>query len=183
MRIAAGRFKGRPLPSARSARPVPGRLKTSLFSVLAPRLEGAHVLDVCAGVGGLGLEALSRGAAQVLLLDRDQGAVRALNAWIQRAGVGRAARARRRDALRGSLPEGPFDLVFLDPPFAFWEGSGTARLLARSVERLAPDGLLVLKLPGKMDLPEDPRWRVLRHTHVASTAYALLAAPESDPAS
>lgn len=176
MRIAAGRFKGRPLPAARAARPVPGRLKTSLFSVLGPRLDGARVLDLCAGTGGLGLEALSRGARDVLLLERDPGAVRALNAWIARAGAAGQARARRRDALRGGLPEGPFDLVFLDPPFAFWSGAGVSRLLARGVGRLAPGGLLVVKLPGKTDLPADPRWRVVRHTRVASVAYALLAA-------
>ncbi len=178
MRIGAGLYKGRSLPRARAARPVPGRLKTSLFSVLAPRLDGARVLDLCAGVGGFGLEALSRGAAEVILWERDAGAVRALDAWIERVGASDRARATRRDALRAGLPDGPFDLVFLDPPFAFWEGPGVAAVLRRAVATLAAEGRLVLKLPGKMDLPGDPAWRVERHTAVASVAYALLAPAE-----
>ncbi len=175
MRISAGRFKGRRLPAVRSARPVGGRLKTSLFSVLAPRLEGARVLDLFAGIGGLGLEALSRGAADVLLLEKDAHAVRALQAWIREAGVDAEARAQRRDLLRGGLPAGPFDVVFLDPPFALWEGPEAARLIARGVACLAPEGILVLKIPERMDLPEDPRWTVLRRTAAASAAYALVA--------
>ncbi len=152
-----------------------GRLKTSLFSVLAPRLEGARVLDLCAGVGGLGLEALSRGAAEVLLLEKDPRAVRALSAWIDAAGVREEARAQRRDVTRGGLPAGPFDLVFLDPPYALWEGGGAARLIRRALGCLGPEGLLVLKIPERMDLPEDPAWTVVRRNAVASAAYALLA--------
>jgi 16S rRNA (guanine966-N2)-methyltransferase len=174
MRIAAGRFKGRRLPRPRSARPVSGRLKTSLFSVLAPRLDGARVLDLCAGVGGLGLEALSRGAASVLLLERDGATARDLAAWIREAGAEGQAEARRRDVLRGPLPSGPFDLIFFDPPFPFWKGGQVTSSLAAAFERLAPDGRVVLKLPAKMDVPADPRWAVERHVRVASTAYALL---------
>ena len=174
MRIEAGRFKGRQLPRARGARPVPGRLRRSLFSVLAPRLEGARVLDLFAGVGGLGLEALSRGAAEVVLVDQDGAAVRELQAFLETVGATDEGRALRRDALRGTLPAGPFDLVFVDPPFPLWDGPEGAALLARAVGVLAPDGLLVLKIPARLALPEDPRWTERRRREVGTVAWALV---------
>ena len=175
MRIIAGRFKGRRLPEAHEARPVGGRLKTSLFGVLTPYLEGSRVLDLFAGVGGFGLEALSRGAAEVVLVEKDARAVQALQDWLAAAGVGPQAQVLRRDLCSGGLPEGPFDLVFLDPPFVLWEGPEATRLMALAVARLAPQGLLVLKIPERMDLPEDPRWYVVRRSAVASAAYVLIA--------
>lgn len=174
MRIEAGRFKGRQLPKAREARPVPGRLRRSLFGVLAPRLEGARVLDLFAGVGGMGLEALSRGAAEVILVDRDGAAVRELQAFLERVGAATEGRAIRRDVLRGALPAGPFDLVLVDPPFPLWDGPEGALLLARAVAVLAPDGLLALKIPAPLALPEDRRWRLVRRREMGSVAWALL---------
>lgn len=175
MRISAGRFKGRRLPAVGAARPVGGRLKTSLFSVLGADLDAARVLDLCAGVGGFGLEALSRGAREVLLLDIDPKAVKALRDWIEAVGATAEARVERRDVVRGKLPEGPFDVVFLDPPYALWEGEQVLQMIRRGLACAGPEGLLVLKIPEQMDLPEDPGWRVVRRTAVASAAYALLA--------
>jgi 16S rRNA (guanine966-N2)-methyltransferase len=176
MRIEAGRFKGRQLPRARAARPIPGRLRRSLFGVLAPRLEGARVLDLFAGVGGMGLEALSRGAAEVVLVDHDGAAVAALQQFLETVGAADEGRALRRDALGGALPAGPFDLVFLDPPFALWEGPQGHDLLARAVAVLAPDGLLALKIPARQVLPADGRWQEQRRREVGSVAWALVAA-------
>ncbi|MDA1195875.1 MAG: RsmD family RNA methyltransferase [Planctomycetota bacterium] len=175
MRIQAGRLKGRALPVPRGARPASGRLKTSLFSVLAGYIDGARVLDLCAGAGALGLEALSRGAASVVLVDREPRTVKGLRAWLAEADREGRGDARRGDVLRGPLPPGPFDLIFLDPPFVLWEGSEAATMVGRAVSLLAPEGLLACKLPAKSPLPEDPRWRLVRHTAVASAAYALLA--------
>ncbi len=177
MRIHSGRLKGSPLPVAQGARPVGGRLKVSLFSVLAGHLPDARVLDLCAGVGGLGLEALSRGAGSVVLVDRDPQACAALEAWIARVDPGGGASVLQADALAGPLPPGPFDLVFLDPPFVDWEGPTALAMLRRSVATLATEGLLVCKLPAKTHVPEDPAWRIVRRTAVASAAYALLALP------
>ncbi|MDJ0974186.1 MAG: RsmD family RNA methyltransferase [Planctomycetota bacterium] len=174
MRIGAGRFKGRALPPARDARPVPGRLRTSLFNALAPHLDGAHVLDLCAGVGGLGLEALSRGAAHVTLVDRDRGAVRALAAWIDAAGADDEAEALQADVLEDPLPLGPYDLVLADPPFAFWEDERGATLIARALGVLAQDGRLVLKLPANLPFEVRQGAEIERRRAMGSVAYLWL---------
>ena len=181
MRIHSGRLKGRPLPTPRGARPIGGRLKVSLFSVLAPFLPGARVLDLCAGAGAMGLEALSRGAREVILVDKDPRTVKGLRDWIRKVDPRGGASARRGDAAAGPLPEGPFDLVLLDPPFPAWEGPPAARMIARAVERLGPEGFVACKVPAKADLPADPRWEVVRRKAVASAAYALLVPTGGDP--
>ena len=71
--------------------------------------------------------------------------------------------------------------MFLDPPFPLWEGPEAAALLARAVGVLAPDGLLALKIPAALALPEDPRWRLLRRREVGSVAWALVGAAGSEP--
>jgi 16S rRNA (guanine966-N2)-methyltransferase len=140
VRIGAGRFRNALLPRAGpDVRPVPARVRQSLFSVLLPRIEGAAVLDLCAGVGGLGLEALSRGAGRVILVDSDPRTVEALNRWIRERGLTGEAAALRRDARRGGWPPGPYDIVFLDPPFDAWTRPDDARaLVAGAVGALAP---------------------------------------------
>lgn len=177
MRIEAGRFRGRSLPRARGARPVSGRLRRSLFGVLASRIAGARVLDLFAGIGAMGLEALSRGAGEVVLVEKDVRAVTALRRWIEAAGAAGEARAVRLDLLGGKFPTGPFDLVLLDPPYGLWERPEvSAALLARAVGVLAPGGLVVLKLPGRQAVPEDVRWRLAERREVGSAAWALVEA-------
>jgi len=174
VRIAAGRFKGRRLPEVRGARPVGGRLKTSLFSVLAERVEGARVLDLCAGVGGLGLEALSRGARHVTLVELQPETAAGLRAFLRQTGCESEAEVRVLDALGGELPVGPFDLIFLDPPFEAWQGSDPATLLGRPLRVLAPEGVLIAKVPARLRVPSVPGFRLERRTKVASVAYLLL---------
>jgi 16S rRNA (guanine966-N2)-methyltransferase len=175
MRILAGRFKGRALPVVGEARPAGARLRTSLFSVLAPVLAGARALDVCAGAGALGLEALSRGARHVTLVDVDPRVVAALAAWLAKVGAGEDARALRADALRGPWPPGPFHLVFLDPPFPFWQDERAARLLAHARGVVAPDGRAVVKLPARHRPAEDPAWEVIDRRAAGDAAFAILA--------
>lgn len=174
MRIEAGRWKGRILPRVHGARPAGARLKKSLFSVLAARLPGARVLDLFAGAGALGLEAASRGAAEVVLVEQNGATVRQLARWLRAAGAGADVELLRRDARRQALPAGPFDLVFLDPPFAFWREDGGRRILARAVALLAPQGRLALKVPGGAAVAEDPRWEVERRRDVGSVAWVLV---------
>jgi 16S rRNA (guanine(966)-N(2))-methyltransferase RsmD len=122
-RIIAGEAGGRRLvvPAGEAVRPTSDRVKESVFSALGPgRLVGARVLDLYAGSGALGLEALSRGAAEALLVDRDPAAARAIRANIETLGFeGRAVfRQGPVTALLAGAPLGdPFDLALLDPPY------------------------------------------------------------------
>jgi 16S rRNA (guanine(966)-N(2))-methyltransferase RsmD len=122
-RIIAGEAGGRRLavPGGEAVRPTSDRVKESLFSALGPgRLVGARVLDLYAGSGALGLEALSRGAAEALLVDRDKAAAAAIRANVATLGFeGRAVlrQAAVATVLGGPRPGEPFDLALLDPPY------------------------------------------------------------------
>ena len=122
-RIIAGEAGGRRLavPPGEAVRPTSDRVKESLFSALGPgRLVGARVLDLYAGSGALGLEALSRGAAEALLVDRDPAAARAIRANVETLGFDGRAVVRQvpvATLLTGPPPGDPFDLALLDPPY------------------------------------------------------------------
>ncbi|MCL2769267.1 MAG: 16S rRNA (guanine(966)-N(2))-methyltransferase RsmD [Solirubrobacterales bacterium] len=123
MRVIAGRWGGRELraPAGRNTRPTAARVREALFAMLEP-LEGATVLDLFAGTGALGIEALSRGAARAVFVERDGGAVRALRGNLSALGVGgEEARVRRQDvavALGAARRAGEtYDLVLIDPPY------------------------------------------------------------------
>jgi 16S rRNA (guanine966-N2)-methyltransferase len=126
VRIIAGEFRGRRLltPKGRSIRPTSDRVREALFSVIAPHVAGAHVLDLFAGTGALGLEALSRGAAQAVFVDHDTEAIRLIAENIRLCGVEDRVRVLQRpilpslDTLAKERPDPErFDLVFLDPPY------------------------------------------------------------------
>jgi 16S rRNA (guanine966-N2)-methyltransferase len=142
-RIIAGEAGGRRLavPPGERVRPTSDRVKESVFSALGPgRLVGARVLDLYAGSGALGLEALSRGAAKAMLVDRDPAAARAIRTNIETLGF--AHRAVLRVAavatlLGGPAPEEPFDLALLDPPY----DSGSPEL-EEILDRLGSQGWL-----------------------------------------
>ena len=126
VRIIGGRWRGSKLPvaSAPGLRPTSDRARETLFNWLQPMLPGARVLDLFAGSGALGLEALSRGAREVLLVERDPQLAQSLRVTCARLGAGGPATALRAGALqllRAALQR-RFDLVFPDPPF----GSGAA---------------------------------------------------------
>jgi 16S rRNA (guanine(966)-N(2))-methyltransferase RsmD len=126
VRIIAGEFRGRRLltPKGRSIRPTSDRVREALFNVIALHVVGSHVLDLFAGTGALGLEALSRGAALAVFVDHDAEAVRLIGENIRLCGAHERARVLRRPILQalGTLAKerpdpGWFDLVFLDPPY------------------------------------------------------------------
>jgi 16S rRNA (guanine(966)-N(2))-methyltransferase RsmD len=142
MRIIAGALKGRRLvtPRGDTTRPTTDQVRTALMDTLMPRLPDARVLDLFAGAGGVGLEALSRGAAHATFVERDARAVAALRENVETLGVGALTHVRRGDVLR-ELPAlyhagERFDVVFLDPPYE-------AGLVETTLEALGGGGLLL----------------------------------------
>jgi len=125
MRIVGGRFRGRTLkgPSSQAIRPTSDRLRESIFNILAHNYEGAvenaRVIDLFAGTGALGLEAVSRGARFALFVDEGAEARALLRENVEALGLGGLTRIFRRDATKlGEAPAGEkFDLAFLDPPY------------------------------------------------------------------
>jgi 16S rRNA (guanine966-N2)-methyltransferase len=120
LRIIGGTWRGRKLrfPAAAAIRPTPDRVRETLFNWLQAAIPGAHCLDLFAGSGALGLEALSRGAAQVTFVDQDEAAAAALRARLTEWQA-HGAEVVRGDALRFlGRPAQACDVVFLDPPFA-----------------------------------------------------------------
>jgi 16S rRNA (guanine966-N2)-methyltransferase len=155
MRIVAGQFGGRRLATPRDTRvrPTADRVREAWMSILADALPGARVLDLYAGSGALGLEALSRGAASADFVELNPPSLRALEANVAALGVDGQARIHRGDALRFAerLPAGAYDVAFADPPYsrddaarlvALFRRTPFARILSvehRAAERLEGD--------------------------------------------
>jgi 16S rRNA (guanine966-N2)-methyltransferase len=122
VRIVAGEFGGRRLAVPRDGRvrPTADRVREAWMSILGPELQGARVLDLFAGSGALGLEALSRGAARATFVELAPASLEALRANIEALGVGARATVRRGDALRyvHDLAAGAYDVAFADPPYS-----------------------------------------------------------------
>ena len=134
MRVIAGRFRGRRLGTVRdlSVRPVTDRVKQTVFDTLGARMafEGAEVLDLFAGSGSLGIEALSRGAASAVFVEVQREAAASLRANLALVGCGAEARVVEMDAVRfAETHDGAYDLVFADPPYAFEGTAGLPGLL------------------------------------------------------
>jgi 16S rRNA (guanine966-N2)-methyltransferase len=152
MRIVGGNFRGRSLtgPKSQGIRPTSDRTRESIFNILAHAygdpVEGARVLDLFAGTGALGLEALSRGAAFALFVEDGAEARALIRQNIEALGTAGISRIFRRDAtkLGEAHPNEPFSLVFLDPPY----GKGLAEKAlasARAGGWLTPDALIVVE--------------------------------------
>src|SRR5215210_472994 len=156
MRIVAGRWGGRRLatPRGTATRPTSDRVREALFSILGDRVQGARVLDLFAGSGALGLEALSRGAAQATFVDSAAAAIAAVRANLE--ALGATAEVQRADALR-FLRTAPgkarhYDLVLLDPPYRLAARLG--RELSEALPAvLAHDALVVSESDRRAPLP------------------------------
>jgi 16S rRNA (guanine966-N2)-methyltransferase len=158
MRIVGGRLRGRALaaPKSQAVRPTADRLREALFNILVHAygdpVSGARVLDLFAGTGALGLEALSRGAAFALFIDAGAEARALLRENIAALGLGGVTRVFRRDAaeLGAAHPVEPFSLVFLDPPYR--QGLGERALAAAQAGGwLAPGALAVVEEAADAD--------------------------------
>ena len=177
LRIIGGTWRGRKLrfPASADIRPPPDRVRETLFNWLDGAIRGAQCLDLFAGRGALGLEALSRGAAHVTFVERDAMAARELRVRLTEwQAVG--ARVERCDALRYLAGEPrPFDIVFLDPPFASELLSGAAALL-ESRHWLSSEARVYVECAARQGLPELPAgWQLLKAKQAGEVGYYLFA--------
>lgn len=188
MRIIAGKYRGRKLqsPPSSQTRPTSDRLRETLFNILAPRIEGARFLDLCAGTGAVGIEALSRGAAQVTFVDQSRkmsvliqanlAALKVDDAEVDVEVVEASAFLRRLT----SRVDTPFDTIFFDPPYAA-DYEAVLEYVGKNVERLlAPDGLMIVEHFKKKELDEEygmlQRNRILKQGDSILSFYASAAA-------
>jgi 16S rRNA (guanine966-N2)-methyltransferase len=178
LRIIGGRWRGVPIifPSRPELRPTPDRVRETIFNWLQPVIADARCLDLFAGSGALGFEALSRGAAQLVLVERDPQIVKHLQ---ETAGKLAAEHAQcvMSDAHRYlSQTPAPFDIVFLDPPYA---SGALENICARLAEGwLRPGAFIYLEAPADAGLPALPSgWTLHRSKAAGQVGYHLLRAP------
>ena len=186
MRIIAGKYRGRNLssPPSLAVRPTSDRLRETLFNIIAPRIEGTRFLDLCAGSGAVGIEALSRGARHVTFVDRSRRMCSLIKANLDLCRIEEDERevvqSDAHDYLRRVLGQGSFDswdLVFFDPPYAddylpILETFGT-----QASTLLAETGLLVVEHHHKNELKDEAgsiiRRRILKQGDSALSFYEM----------
>lgn len=180
MRIVAGRHRGRRLvaPEGDAVRPTHDRARESLFNILEhgqPPLVGSRFLDLFAGTGANGLEAVSRGAAAAMLVERDEAALRAMNANRTALGEERTVGILRADATRLPRASQPYDVAFLDPPW----GSGLHAAALASLMAggwLVPGGRVVCELSPRETLSPPPGLEVEDERRYGKARFVFLRA-------
>lgn len=175
LRIIGGKWRGRKLdfPSVAGLRPTGDRIRETLFNWLAPEIEGAHCLDLFAGSGALGFECLSRGAATVLLLDRDAQVVSKLKEHCERLQAD-DAQVEQRDAMRWlAETQAPrFDVVFVDPPFQA-ELAASVALAVNDSNCLRPNALVYLELDRGQHFTAPATWSLLKQKTAGQVSFSL----------
>jgi 16S rRNA (guanine966-N2)-methyltransferase len=186
MRVVGGRLRGRTIasPASREIRPTADRLRESLFNILmhayGDPVGDARVLDLFAGTGALGIEAVSRGAAFALFIDNGAEARALLRQNVESLGLGGVTKVYRRDATRlgAAHPLEPFSLVFLDPPY----GKGLAEQALNSLRDggwLAPQALLVIEDATSAKFAAPARFEELERRAYDDTEFVILRASHS----
>jgi 16S rRNA (guanine966-N2)-methyltransferase len=185
MRVIAGTYRSRILKSLKglALRPTSDRLRETLFNVLGPAIAGARFVDAFAGTGAVGIEALSRGAAEVVFIESHSPAVALIRKNLESLGVRSGATVLGADALRGleklaasyTADSPPFDFVFLDPPYAATEEYARVLRVLGSASFLAPGSVIIAEHHKKFDLPVQTgsltRFRVLKQGDAALSFY------------
>ncbi|HEY8171078.1 MAG TPA: 16S rRNA (guanine(966)-N(2))-methyltransferase RsmD [Candidatus Limnocylindria bacterium] len=174
MRVIAGIAGGTPLvaPRGRVTRPITDRVKETLFAILAERTLDAAVVDLFAGTGAIGIEALSRGARSADFVERDRAAIASLRANLERTHLVEHAHVHALDVerfLAGGF--GPWDIAFLDPPYEVRDIVAPVRGL---VPRLRPGALVVIKHFWRTELPEVSGLARVRERRFGETALSFL---------
>lgn len=176
MRVIAGTARGVPLmaPRGSATRPITDRVKETLFAILADRVPDARVLDLYAGSGAIGVEALSRGAASVDFVEQDRGALNAIRANLGRTRLEADARVHGLDVERylAATTNGPWDLAILDPPY---EARDIVAPLRALLPHLAPGASVVIKHFWRTDPPSIVGWAIARQRRFGETMLSFLA--------
>lgn len=182
VRIAGGTARGMPLTEPRGVRlrPTSGLVREAIFNILGDRVTGAHVVDLYAGTGALGIEALSRGAAHATFVEGEAASVQAILQSLSRAGFKESA-----TVIRGRLPaamskldDAAFELVFLDPPY---NDEGAEETLMGIPRLLAPGGMVVYEHGSRYNPPERPAGlQILERRVYGDSAIALYAQLEGE---
>jgi 16S rRNA (guanine966-N2)-methyltransferase len=177
LRIIGGEWRGRRIrfPGEGGIRPTPDRVRETLFNWLMSKVAGSRCLDLFAGSGALGLEALSRGASRVVFVERDARVAadlrKLLEEWEAPQGV--VVHADARAYLSGKVEA--FDLVFLDPPFAAGELLSSVAARLESGGWLRPDALLYVEYAARESPPELPAsWKAMKTGRAGEVGYHLL---------
>ena len=164
MRIIGGQNRGLKLatPKGREVRPILDRVRESLFGILRNDVPEAKAADLFAGTGVIGLEALSRGAESCVFVDRDPSCIATINENIQRAHLEEQCRVVRGDVFRSAKDlagDGPFDLVFVDPPYRMLRSPRGHEKVETFIAQLGEpgvlteDGTVVFRFPSDADVP------------------------------
>jgi 16S rRNA (guanine966-N2)-methyltransferase len=185
MRVIAGKYRGRNLksPPSLEVRPTSDRLRETLFNVIAPRIEATRLLDLCAGSGAIGIEALSRGAAHVTFVDRSRKMCGLVEANLDLCRIPEeeteVVQAEASDFLSRSITAdtNPWDVVFFDPPYANDYLKVLNALGGQANELLTADGLVIVEHHHKKELPDETgtlqRTRVLKQGDSALSFYQV----------
>ncbi|MEE9446847.1 MAG: 16S rRNA (guanine(966)-N(2))-methyltransferase RsmD [Arenicellales bacterium] len=176
VRIIGGKWRSRGLafPNANALRPTPDAVRETVFNWLMPYIHGARCLDLYAGSGALGFEAVSRGAASAVLVEKNPVVVKALKQNQKLIDRGRQIKITSCEGLKYlSTAKASFDLVFLDPPFATDE-LGKACYQLEKHDLIAPEGLVYMEHASDRDLVYLPdAWQVLKSAQRGGVKYSL----------
>ncbi|MGD9600220.1 MAG: 16S rRNA (guanine(966)-N(2))-methyltransferase RsmD [Gammaproteobacteria bacterium] len=181
VRVIGGEWRRRwlPVPPDDSVRPTADRVRETLFNWLAPVLPGARCLDLFAGSGVLGIEAVSRGAAHATLVDVAPAQIARLRASIELLAAGSRIEVVHADARRllAAAPPNPYDIVFVDPPYASGLAPGVLPLLGAC---WIAAGALIYVEQARSEPPIAPPegWRMMREGATRQSRYALVRAPD-----
>jgi 16S rRNA (guanine(966)-N(2))-methyltransferase RsmD len=185
MRVIAGVYRSRILKSLKglALRPTSDRLRETLFNVLAPNIAGSRFVDLFAGTGAIGIEALSRGTGEVIFIENHAPAATLIRRNLESLGINTGATILAVDALRGlgmlaarkNSGAPTFDYIFLDPPYAAAEDYSRVLEFLGSADLLAPGGIVIAEHRRNFDLREEAgalrRFRVLKQGDAALSFY------------
>jgi len=166
VRVISGTARGRKLkePYGNDIRPTTDMVKESIFNIIQFDIEGRRVLDLFAGTGQLGIEALSRGAKSAVFVDSKQDAVKLVLSNLEHCGLIERAQVLSRDALRYLDGDEKFDLIFIDPPYATGIAEDALAKIAK-VDKLNTNGIIICEMTADSIVPEVPPPYFLQKTY------------------